>query len=106
MGNAMITSFTPFDPTLCDKKSRSEHQTLFPLFGEGLGMRLWAHIHRQLVDHYTSQKPNDSAQVATTLVATHFCGFFTLKMVTGPTEVLHTKGDSFKVQASREYIIS
>ena len=26
----------PSDPAPCDKKSRSEHQTLFPLFGEGL----------------------------------------------------------------------
>ena len=40
MGNAMITFFTPFDPTPCDKKSRSEHQTFFLLFGEGLGTRL------------------------------------------------------------------
>ena len=24
-----MTSFTPFDPAPCDKKSRSEHQTLF-----------------------------------------------------------------------------
>ena len=37
MGKAIITSFTPFDPAPCDKKSRSEHQTLFPLFGEGSG---------------------------------------------------------------------
>ena len=36
-GNAIITFFTPFDPAPCDKKSRSEHQTLFPLFGEGSG---------------------------------------------------------------------
>ena len=34
------TFFMLFDPTPCDKKSRSEHQTLFPLFGEGLGTRL------------------------------------------------------------------
>ena len=39
-GNAIITFFTPFDPAPLDKKSRSEHQTLFPLFGEGLGMRI------------------------------------------------------------------
>ena len=32
-GNAMITFFTLFDPTPFDKKCRSEHQTLFPLFG-------------------------------------------------------------------------
>ena len=31
-GNAIITFFTPFD-----KKSSSEHQTLFPIFGEGSG---------------------------------------------------------------------
>ena len=37
MGNAIITFFMPFDPAPCDKKSRSEHQTLFPLFG-----RVWA----------------------------------------------------------------
>ena len=37
MGNAF---FTPFDPTPCDKKCRSEHQTLFPLFRRGLGTRL------------------------------------------------------------------
>ena len=36
-GNAIITFFMPFDPAPCDKKSRSEHQTLFPLFGEGSG---------------------------------------------------------------------
>ena len=36
-GNAIITFFTPFDPAPCDKKSRSEHQILFPLFGEGSG---------------------------------------------------------------------
>ena len=39
-GNAIMTFFTQFDPAPCDKKSRSERQTLFPLFGEGLGMRL------------------------------------------------------------------
>ena len=33
MGNAIIM---PFDPAPCDKKSHSEHQTLFPLFG-----RVW-----------------------------------------------------------------
>jgi len=27
--NAIITFFTPFNPTPCDKKSRSKHQTLF-----------------------------------------------------------------------------
>jgi len=27
--NAIITFFMPFNPTPCDKKSRSEHQTLF-----------------------------------------------------------------------------
>ena len=27
--------FTLLDPTSCDKKSRSEHQTLFSLFGSG-----------------------------------------------------------------------
>ena len=36
-GNPIITLLTPFNPALCDKKSRSEHQTLFPLFG-----RIWA----------------------------------------------------------------
>ena len=36
-GNAIITFFTPFDPAPCDKKSHLEHQTLFPLFGEGSG---------------------------------------------------------------------
>ena len=36
-GNAIITFFMPFDPAPCDKKSCSEHQTLFPLFGEGSG---------------------------------------------------------------------
>ena len=35
-GNAIITFFTPFDPAPCDKKCRSEHQTLFPLFGGGV----------------------------------------------------------------------
>ena len=34
-GNAIITFFMPFDPAPYDKKSHSEHQTLFPLFGEG-----------------------------------------------------------------------
>ena len=33
MGNAIIAFFTPFDPAPDDKKCRSEHQTLFPLFG-------------------------------------------------------------------------
>ena len=33
-GNAI---FTPFDPAPCDKKCRSEHQTLFLLFGKGSG---------------------------------------------------------------------
>ena len=32
MGNAIIIFFTPFDPAPYDKKCRSEHQTLFPLF--------------------------------------------------------------------------
>ena len=36
MGNALITFFTSFDPTPCDKKCRSEHQTLFPLFRGGV----------------------------------------------------------------------
>ena len=36
-GNAIITFFMPFDPAPCDKRSCSEHQTLFPLFGEGSG---------------------------------------------------------------------
>ena len=35
-GNAIITFFTPFDPAPCDKKCRSEHQILFPLFGGGV----------------------------------------------------------------------
>ena len=39
MGNVMITFFMPFNPAPCDKKSRSEHQTL-PTFREGLGTRL------------------------------------------------------------------
>ena len=34
-GNAIITFFTPSTPP--HVKSRSEHQTLFPLFGEGSG---------------------------------------------------------------------
>ena len=42
-GNAIITFFTPFDLAPCDKKSRSEHQTLFPLFGEGSGHETNAH---------------------------------------------------------------
>ena len=37
MGECSNYIFTPFDPAPCDKKSRSEHQTLFPLFGEGSG---------------------------------------------------------------------
>ena len=35
-GNAIITFFTPFDPVPCDKKCRSEHQTLFLVFGGGV----------------------------------------------------------------------
>ena len=37
IGNAIITFFTLFDFAPCDKKSRSEYQTLFLLFGEGSG---------------------------------------------------------------------
>ena len=44
MGNAF---FTPFDPTPCDKKCRSEHQTLFPLFRRGLGTRLGEGVGRR-----------------------------------------------------------
>ena len=35
-----MTFFTKYGPAPCDKNCRSEHQTLFPLFGEGLGTRL------------------------------------------------------------------
>ena len=35
--NAMITFFISFSPAPCDKKSRSEYQTLIPLFREGSG---------------------------------------------------------------------
>ena len=38
-GNAIITFFTPFNPTPCDKKCCSEHQTLFPLLGGGVWRR-------------------------------------------------------------------
>ena len=38
--NAIMTFFTKYGPTPCDKNRCSEHQTLFPLFGEGLGTRL------------------------------------------------------------------
>ena len=41
-GNAIITSFTPFNPTPCDKKCPSEHQTLFPLSGGGVWGRDYA----------------------------------------------------------------
>ena len=41
MGNAIITFFMPFDPTPYDKKSHSEHQTLFPLFG-----RVWSRDYK------------------------------------------------------------
>jgi len=34
--NAIMTFFTKYGPTPCDKNCRSEHQTLFPLFGEDL----------------------------------------------------------------------
>ena len=34
-------TFTKYGPTPCDKICCSEHQTLFLLFGEGLGTRLW-----------------------------------------------------------------
>ena len=34
--NAIMTFYTKYDPAPCDKK----YQTLFPLFGEGLGTRL------------------------------------------------------------------
>ena len=36
IGNVIITFFMPFDPAPCDKKCRSEHQTLFPLFRGGV----------------------------------------------------------------------
>ena len=42
MGNVMVIFFTPFDPVPCDNKSRSEHQTLFPLF-----RRVWARDYIQ-----------------------------------------------------------
>jgi len=35
-----MTFFTKYGPAPCDKNCRSDHQTLFPLFGEGLGTRL------------------------------------------------------------------
>ena len=35
-----MTFFTKYDPAPCDKKCHSKHQTLFPLFEEGLGTRL------------------------------------------------------------------
>ena len=35
-----MTFFTKYGPAPCDKNCRSEHQTLFPLFGEGLGTGL------------------------------------------------------------------
>jgi len=35
-----MTFFTKYGPAPCDKNCRSEHQTLFPRFGEGLGTRL------------------------------------------------------------------
>ena len=34
--SAIVTFFTPFNPTPCDKKCRSEHQTLFPLYRRGV----------------------------------------------------------------------
>ena len=42
-GNVIITFFMPFDPAPCDKKSRSEHQALFPLFGAGSGHKTSVH---------------------------------------------------------------
>ena len=36
MENAITIFFMPSDPDPCDKKSHSEHQTLFPLFKKGL----------------------------------------------------------------------
>ena len=51
-GNAIITFFTPFDPAPCDKKSRSVHQTLFPLFGEGSG-------HETITVHAMNFKHSD-----------------------------------------------
>ena len=39
--NTIMTFFTKYSSTPCDKKCCSEHPTLFPLFGEGLGTRLW-----------------------------------------------------------------
>ena len=39
-------------PRPCDKKSRSEHQTLFPLFGEGLGTRLGTTLIRPFPPWY------------------------------------------------------
>ena len=44
----------PFDPTPCDKKSCSEHQTLFPLFGEGSGHETNAYAH---VVSFPNQRP-------------------------------------------------
>jgi len=38
--NANMTFFKKYGPTPCDKNCHSEHQTLFLLSGEGLGMRL------------------------------------------------------------------
>jgi len=43
--NAIMTFFTKYGPAPCDKNCRSDHQTLFPLFGEGLGTRLNQHMY-------------------------------------------------------------
>ena len=54
MGNAIITSFTPFHPAPCDKKCRSEHQTLFPLFRGGVWGRDYSQtssIHNNYCEH-------------------------------------------------------
>ena len=63
-----MTFFTKYGPAHCDKNCRSEHQTLFPLFGEGLGTRLsavhaygdfwfWAQFLRKSVK-YRDTHPN------------------------------------------------
>ena len=55
-GNAIITFFTPFDPAPCDKKCRSEHQTLFPLFGGGVWGRDYSCGYYPESDWTTAEK--------------------------------------------------
>jgi len=42
--NAIMTFFTKYSTAPCDRKCRSEHQTLFLFFGEGLGTKLSSHV--------------------------------------------------------------